>query len=98
MTGELLWGRGLQGLRRPSREEGHCQAPLSTEFCRPEYRSGEPFPSPGDLPDLGIEPGLLHWQVDSLLSELPGKPRRNAGALGILRASPGLTSNQPQQR
>ena len=28
-----------------------CQAPLSMEFCRQEYWSGLPFPSPGDLPD-----------------------------------------------
>ena len=33
-----------------------CQAPLSMGFPRQEYWSGLPFPSPGDLPDLGIEP------------------------------------------
>ena len=33
-----------------------CQAPLSMEFSRQEYWSGLPFPSPGDLPDPGIEP------------------------------------------
>ena len=32
------------------------QAPLSVEFSRQEYWSGLPFPSPGDLPDPGIEP------------------------------------------
>ena len=37
-----------------------CQAPLSGEFSRQEYRSGLPFSSPGDLPDPGMEPGLLH--------------------------------------
>ena len=31
-------------------------APVSMEFSRQEYQSGLPFPSPGDLPDLGIEP------------------------------------------
>ena len=37
------------------------QAPLSLGFSRQEYCSGLPFPSPGDLPDAGIEPpGLLH--------------------------------------
>ena len=30
-------------------------APLSMGFSRQEYWSGFPFPSPGDLPDLGIE-------------------------------------------
>ena len=32
------------------------QAPPSMEFSRQEYWSGLPFPSPGDLPDSGIEP------------------------------------------
>ena len=32
------------------------QAPLSMGFFRQEYWSGFPFPSPGDLPDPGIEP------------------------------------------
>ena len=32
------------------------QAPLSMEFSRQEYWNGLPFPSPGDLPDPGIEP------------------------------------------
>ena len=47
---------------------------LSVEFSRQEYRRGLPFPSPGDLPDPGREPGSLALQADSLLSELPGKP------------------------
>jgi len=32
------------------------QAPPSMGFSRQEYWSGLPFPSPGDLPDQGIEP------------------------------------------
>ena len=38
-----------------------CSPPGSSvhEFSRLEYWSGLPFPSPGDLPDLGIEPGSL---------------------------------------
>ena len=51
------------------------QAPQSMEFSRQEYWSGLSFSSPGDLPDPGIE----HWspalQADSLLTELPGKPK-----------------------
>ena len=43
------------------------------EFSRQEYWSGEPFPSPGNLPNLGIEPGSPALQVDSLPSEPPGK-------------------------
>ena len=45
------------------------QAPLSMEFSRQEYWSGLPFPTPGDLPDPGIEPGSPALQADSLLSE-----------------------------
>ena len=33
-----------------------CQAPLSMGFSRQEYWTGLLFPSPGDLPDAGIEP------------------------------------------
>ena len=36
------------------------QASLFMEFSRQEYWSGLPFPSPGDIPDPGIEPVLLH--------------------------------------
>jgi len=43
-----------------------CQAPLSMEFSRQEYWSGEPFPSPGDLLDLGVETGSPTLQADSL--------------------------------
>ena len=50
------------------------QVPLSTGFSRPEYWSGLPFPSPGDLPDLGIEPRSPALQADSLPSELQGSP------------------------
>ena len=50
------------------------QAPPSMEFSRQEYWSELPFPSPGDLPDPGIEPGSPALQADALLSEPPGKP------------------------
>ena len=43
-------------------------------FFRQEYWSGLPFPSPGDLPDPGIEPRSLELQADALPSEPPGKP------------------------
>ena len=51
-----------------------CQAPLSMGFSRKEYWSGLPFPSPGDLPGPGIEPGSHTVQADSLPSEPLGKP------------------------
>ena len=50
------------------------QTPLSMRFSRQGYWSGLPFPSPGDLPNPGIEPGFPAQQADSLLTELQGKP------------------------
>ena len=52
------------------------QAPLSMEFSRQEYWRGEPFPSTGDLLDLGVEPGSPTLQADSLPTEPPGKPKK----------------------
>ena len=55
------------------------QAPLSMEFSRQEYWSGLPFPTPGDLPDPGMEPGT---PVSPALAgglftaEPPGKPTK----------------------
>ena len=48
---------------------------LSMEFSRQEYWNGSLFPSPGDLPNPGIEPGCPTLQVDSLPSEPTGSPR-----------------------
>ena len=45
------------------------------EFSRPEYWSGLPFPSPGDLPNPVIKPRFPALKADSLPSELSGKPR-----------------------
>ena len=50
------------------------QAPLSMGFSRQECWNGLPFPSPGDLPDTGIEPGSPALQTDAFPSEPPGKP------------------------
>ena len=50
------------------------QASLSMGFSRQEYQSGLPFPSPGDLPNPGIEPRSPTLQADALPSEPPGKP------------------------
>ena len=48
------------------------QAPPSMEFSRQEYWSGLPFPSLGDLPNQGIEPGSPALRADALPSEPPG--------------------------
>ena len=50
------------------------QAPPSMGFSRQECWSGLPFPSPGDLPDPGNEPGSPALQADTLSSEPLGKP------------------------
>ena len=49
------------------------QAPPSMGFSEQEYWSGLPFPSPGDLPDPGIEPRSPTLQADALTSEPPRK-------------------------
>ena len=49
------------------------QAPSPMAFSRQKYWSGLPFPSPGDLPDAGIEPRSPAFQADALTSEPPGE-------------------------
>ena len=53
------------------------QASLSMGFSSQEYWSGQPFPSPLDLPELGIEPGSPALQADSL-------PSMPLGAISVL--------------
>ena len=58
----------------------------SLEFSRPEYWSGQPFPSPGDLPNQGIELRSPALQVDSLPAETQGKPKNSeVGSLSPLQ-------------
>ena len=62
------------------------QAPPSMGFSRQEYWSGLPFPSPGDLPDPGIEPRSPALQADSLSAEPQGKPKNTGvGSLSLLQ-------------
>ena len=63
-----------------------CQTPLSMEFSRQEYRNEEPFPSPGNIPNSGIEPRSPALQADSWSSEPRGKPV--LGSLGCLNKIP----------
>ena len=56
------------------------QAPQSIGFSRQEYWSRLPFPSPGDLPDPGIEPVSLGSPAlaDGVFTIVPpGKPLTN---------------------
>ena len=56
------------------------------EFSRPEYWSGWPFPSPGDLPNPRIEPRSPALQVDSLPAEPQGKLKNTGvGSLSLLQ-------------
>ena len=53
-------------------------------FSRQEYWSGLPFPSPGNLPNPGIEPRSPALQADSLLLELPGNPLKALALYNIV--------------
>ena len=61
-----------------------CQAPLSMGLSKQEYWSGLSFPSPGDLPDPGIEPRSPALQADSLQAEPQWKPKNTGvGSLSL---------------
>ena len=62
------------------------QAPPCMEFSRQEYQSGLPFPSPRDLPNLGIKPGLLHCRQSLYHLSHQGSPNNisNGKKLNIL--------------
>ena len=68
----------------------------SMEFSRPEYWSGSPFPSLGDLPNPGIEPRSPALQEDSLPAEPWGKSKNTGvGSLSLLQwIFPTQESNQ----
>ena len=57
------------------------QAPLSTKFCRQEYWSGSPFPSPGHLLGPGIEPVSFALAGGFFTIEPPGKPLTNLDSI-----------------
>ena len=58
------------------------------KFSRSEHWSRLPFPSPRDLPNLGIKPRSPTLQAYSLPTELPGKPSSPALARGFLNKEP----------
>ena len=62
-----------------------CQGLLPMGFSRQEYWSGLPFSSPGDLPNLEIEPRSPVFQADSLPSEPPGNVCSTLIYLGTLK-------------
>ena len=66
----------VEKMRTTFDDRGRVVAVVGFMWGQQECWSGLPFPSPGDLPDPGIEPGSLALQADSLLSEPSGKPRQ----------------------
>ena len=71
------------------------QASASMGFSRQEHWSGLPFPSPGDLPDPGIEPRSPALQTDALTAEPPGKPSRWVRATKIMESNNWTTVDWP---
>ena len=71
------------------------QAPISMEFSRQEYWSGLPFPSPGDLPDPGIEPRSSTLKADALTSVLFGKPRKHYFLESLINKTNSVLSYMP---
>ena len=65
-----------------------CSLPFSSVhgLSRQEYWSGLPFPSPGDLPDLGIELGSPSLQADSLPLHHLGSPILYVGAAAAAKS------------
>ena len=59
------------------------QAPLSMGFSRHGNSNGLPFPSPGDLPNIGTEPRSSALQADALPSEPPWKPYEYSGPISF---------------
>ena len=60
------------------------------EFSRPEFWSGQPSPSPGDLPDPGIKPGSPALQADFQIG-------KNPMILGVGLGHPGLEPPSSQE-
>ena len=82
MCSQVCWNRnrgGMQGdlgqdNRDVSRNRVHFLCSSEELGLLQKYQSGLPFPSPGDLPDPGVEPRSPALQADSVQSEPPGKP------------------------
>ena len=85
LMSDSLWPHGLQPAR--------LLCPWG--FPRQEYWSGLPCLPPGDLPNPGIKPTSPTLQVDSLPTELPGKPKNTwVGILGSLSLPQGIFLTQ----
>ena len=67
------------------------------EFSRPQYVSGKPFPSPGDLPNPGIKLRSPELWVDSLPAEPQGKPK-NTGVVSLIPSAGHLPNSGIEPR
>ena len=63
------------------------QVPLSMGFSRQDYCTGLLFPSPGNLLNPGIDPGLLHCRQMLLPFEPPGKQDMQSNKQDIMQNS-----------
>ena len=70
------------------------QAPLSMGFSRQEYWGRLPFPSPGDLPDPGIEPKSPALQADSLPLNHQASQKDTVGCLNQISGNDGTKTVQ----
>ena len=66
------------------------QGPLPMEFSRQEFWSGLPLPSPGDLPDPGSNPGLLHCRSILYYLSHQGSPNRACVCVLVAQMCPTL--------
>ena len=81
----LLHFRHWQQILYHLRHLGSPWTIQSKEFSRSEYWSGQPFPPPGDLPNLEIKPRSPPLRAKSLPAEPAGKPENTgAGSLFLL--------------
>ena len=90
-TGGLLFVKKVKKVKSLSRVQLFAtpwtvahQAPPPMGFSRQEYWNGLPFPSPGDLPDPGIEPRSPALQADTLTSEKKIRKTYHMGGISIL--------------
>ena len=78
--------RTLKWKWKSSRTPCHPMGCIVPGFSRPEFGTGQPFPSPGDLPNSGIKPKSPTLQEDSLPAELQEKPEDAwVGSLSLLQ-------------
>ena len=86
MTERLPLSLLLQNFKNSHESESCTLSLCDPKFSRPEYWRGQPFPSPGDLPNPGIKPRSPTLQADSLPAEPQGKPKNTrVGSLSLLQ-------------